>query len=208
MAESFAKKITMTQAKQTFGNVAFNNHYIVNFSSLKPTIIRYLERSTGFSDIDEFISRTSGLLCSDASLPASAFATAEVKDNFMGIPQEFAHTRLYTDIDFTFYVDNNYTMLRFFEGWMDYISSGAQGEVRSFQKPFYRRMRYPDTYKCDTMFITKFEKNMKRKLRYQFINAFPKSISPIPVTYGAADLMKVTVSFNYDRYIVANDIKS
>ena len=208
MAESFAKKITMTQAKQTFGNIAFNNHYIVNFSSLKPTIIRYLERSTGFSDIDEFISRTSGLLCSDASLPASAFATAEVKDNFMGIPQEFAHTRLYTDIDFTFYVDNNYTMLRFFEGWMDYISSGAQGEVRSFQKPFYRRMRYPDTYKCDTMFITKFEKNMKRKLRYQFINAFPKSISPIPVTYGAADLMKVTVSFNYDRYIVANDIKS
>ena len=52
------------------------------------------------------------------------------------------------------------------------------------------------------------QKNMKRKLRYQFINAFPKSISPIPVTYGAADLMKVTVSFNYDRYIVANEIKS
>ena len=193
---------------QTFGNIAFNNHYIVNFSSLKPTIIRYLERSTGFSDIDEFISRTSGLLCSDASLPASAFATAEVKDNFMGIPQEFAHTRLYTDIDFTFYVDDDYTMLNIFEGWMDYISSGAEREVADFQKPFYRRMRYPDSYKCDTMFITKFEKNQKRRLRYQFINAFPKSISPMPVTYGAADLMKVTVSFNYDRYIVANQIDS
>ena len=49
---------------------------------------------------------------------------------------------------------------------------------------------------------------MKRKLRYQFINTFPKSISPIPVTYGAADLLKVTVSFNYDRYIVANQIDS
>ena len=198
----------MTQAKQTFGNVAFNNHYIVNFSSLKPTIIRYLERSTGFSDIDEFISRTSGLLCSDASLPASAFATAEVKDNFMGVPQEFAHTRLYTDIDFTFYVDEDYTLLNIFEGWMDYISSGAEREVADFQKPFYRRMRYPDSYKCDTMFITKFEKNMKRKLRYQFINTFPKAISPMPVTYGAADLLKVTVSFNYDRYIVANQIDS
>ena len=208
MAESFAKKITMTQAKQTFGNVAFNNHYIVNFSSLKPTIIRYLERSTGFSDIDEFISRTSGLLCSDASLPASAFATAEVKDNFMGVPQEFAHTRIYTDIDFTFYVDEDYTLLNIFEGWMDYISSGAEREVADFQRPFYRRMRYPDSYKCDTMFITKFEKNMKRKLRYQFINTFPKSISPMPVTYGAADLLKVTVSFNYDRYIVANQIDS
>ena len=91
---------------------------------------------------------------------------------------------------------------------MDYISSGATREVADFQRPFYRRMRYPDSYKCDTMFITKFEKNMKRKLRYQFINTFPKSISPMPVTYGAADLLKVTVSFNYDRYIVANQIDS
>ena len=158
MAESFAKKITMTQAKQTFGNIAFNNHYIVNFSSLKPTIIRYLERSTGFSDIDEFISRTSGLLCSDASLPASAFATAEVKDNFMGIPQEFAHTRLYTDIDF--------------KGWMDYISSGSERQgVTDRVKPYYRRMKYPDDYKVDTMSITKFERNYDREIQYQFMNA-------------------------------------
>ena len=203
MAESLAKKITMTQAKQTFGNVAFNNHYIVNFSSLKPTIIRYLERSTGFSDIDEFISRTSGLLCSDASLPASAFATAEVKDNFMGIPQEFAHTRLYTDIDFTFYVDQDYTLLRIFEGWMDYIASGADSDgIGVGQRGFYRRFKYPNDYKCDTMSITKFEKNLGRTLLYEFVNAFPKSITPIPVTYGAADLLKVTVSFNYDRYVV------
>ena len=80
------------------------------------------------------------------------------------------------------------------------------GEVADFQKPFYRRMRYPDTYKCDTMFITKFEKNQKRLLRYQFINAFPKAITPMPVTYGQADLLRVTVSFNYDRYIVANKV--
>ena len=37
---------------------------------------------------------------------------------------------------------------------------------------------------------------------YEFRNAFPKSITSLPVTYGAADLLKVTVSFNYDRYIV------
>ena len=43
----------------------------------------------------------------------------------MGIPQEFAHTRLYTDIDFTFYVDNDYNNLKVFEGWMDFISSGS-----------------------------------------------------------------------------------
>ena len=38
----------------------------------------------------DFVSRDAGLFCADASLPASAYATGEVKDNFMGVPQEFA----------------------------------------------------------------------------------------------------------------------
>jgi len=201
---SFIQKITMNDAKVKFGSLSLNNQYQVHFAGFNGNVIQYLKFSKRIDNAQDFISREAGLLCSDASLPASAFATAEVKDNFMGIPQEFAHSRLYTDIDFSFYVDDDYTMLNIFEGWMDYISSGAEREVADFQKPFYRRMRYPDTYKCDTMFISKFEKNAKRVLRYQFINAFPKSITPIPVQYGSADLLKVNVSFNYDRYVVAN----
>lgn len=53
--------------------------------------------------------------CSNASLPASTFATGEVKDNFQGVAEEFAHTRINTDIDFSFYVDRDYTVLMFFE---------------------------------------------------------------------------------------------
>ena len=52
------------------------------------------------------------------------------------------------------------------------------------------------------MYITKFEKDYRRQINYQFMNAFPKSISPIPVSYGPAELLKVTVTFNYDRYIM------
>ena len=52
------------------------------------------------------------------------------------------------------------------------------------------------------MFITKFEKDYNSQIDYQFINAFPKTITSIPVSYGEADLLKVTVSFNYDRYIM------
>tara|TARA_Y100001978_G_scaffold199040_1_gene212584 strand:- start:20 stop:616 length:597 start_codon:yes stop_codon:yes gene_type:complete len=196
----------MDDAKVKFGSLSLNNQYQVHFAGLNGDVIQYLRFTKRIDNAQDFISRETGILCSDASLPASAYATAEVKDNFIGVPQEFVHSRLYTDIDFTFYVDEDYTVLNIFEGWMDYISSGADGEVADFQKPFYRRMRYPDTYKCDTMFITKFEKNQKRLLRYQFINAFPKAITPMPVTYGQADLLRVTVSFNYDRYIVANKI--
>ena len=37
---------------------------------------------------------------------------------------------------------------------------------------------------------------------YQFISAFPKLIAAVPVKYGEAQILRVTVSFNYDRYIV------
>ena len=199
---SFVSKITMDDAKVKFGSLSLNNQYQVHFAGLNGEVIQFLRVDKRIDNVQDFISRETGILCSDASLPASAYATAEVKDNFMGVPQEFVHSRLYTDIDFTFYVDKDYTVLNIFEGWMDYISSGASGEVRDFQKPFYRRMRYPDSYKCNTMYINKFEKNYKRTLRYRFVNAFPKSIDTIPVTYGPADILKVTVNFNYDRYIV------
>ena len=196
------QRITMQDVKEKLGKLSLTNQYQVNFSSLKKTITDYLE-SIGIDNAKEFLSRDAGLLCSDASLPASAFATGEVKDNFMGIPQEFAHTRLYTDIDFTFYVDQDYTLLRIFEGWMDYIASGADSDgIGPGQRGFYRRFKYPNDYKCDTMSITKFEKNIERTLLYEFVNAFPKSITSLPVTYGAADLLKVTVSFNYDRYVM------
>ena len=196
------QRITMQDVKEKLGKLSITNQYQVNFSSLKKTITNYLE-IIGLDNAKEFLSRDAGILCSEASLPASAFATGEVKDNFMGIPQEFAHTRLYTDIDFTFYVDQDYTLLRIFEGWMDYIASGADSDgIGVGQRGFYRRFKYPNDYKCDTMSITKFEKNLGRTLLYEFVNAFPKSITPIPVTYGAADLLKVTVSFNYDRYVV------
>ena len=213
--------------QRLFGNLAQTNHYQVDFSSLGVSdssrfgtfggqgLLDHIESKFGVNL--DFISRNSGLLCSEASLPGTSLATAEVKDNFMGISQEFAHTRLYTDFDFTFYVDNDYNNLRFFEGWIDFISSGSEingtiprtgrngdGALPS-QSNYYRRMRYPDSYKCQTISITKFEKNFGPRMTYSFMNAFPKLISAVPVSYGGADVLKVSLSFNYDRYVIGND---
>jgi len=197
-----------SDVKKIFGNLSQTNHYLVNFSTL--TTVggnkELLDHIKGFGVNTDFISRNSGLMCSEASLPGSSLATAEVKDNFMGIPQEFAHTRLYTDIDFTFYVDDCYENIILFEGWIDYISSGS--ETKEDDLSYYRRFRFPEGengYKIETMYITKFEKSYnktKRKIYYQFKNVFPKTMTSIPVSYGPADLLKVNVTFNYDRYIM------
>ena len=192
----------MAIANRLMGPLAQTNHFLVTLSSLTPEVEAYIQNYSDASDFRRFLAERGGILCNDESLPTTSYATAEVKDNFMGIPQQYAHTRIYTDIDFTFYVDENYTLLKIFEGWMEYISSGSNRLMEQQTKSYYRRMRYPDSYKCNTLYINKFEKNFKRTMRYQFINAFPKSMSSVPVSYGPADILKVTVSFNYDRYIV------
>lgn len=191
-----------------FGNLSQTNYYQVNFSgfsSLK-ALGEHIKGFAGGVDL-KFAESDMGLLCSEATLPGSSLATAEVKDNFMGISQEYAHTRLYTDIDFTFYIDKNFNTLKFFEGWIDFIASGsemntAEGLLTGY---YYRRMHYPDDYKCSTMSITKFEKDFEiggSRMHYLFINAFPKLVTAVPVSYGGADILRVSVSFNYDRYIV------
>ena len=200
MASPISKVVQPRDVKELLGKISLSNHYVVSFSELNSPITQHIRSRFGVSDVRSFVSRNSGILCSEASLPTSRLATGEVKDNFMGVPQEFAHTKITTDSDFTFYIDDDYKNLRVFEGWIDYISSG--GEVGENAKSYYRRMRYPDSYKCNTMYITKFERNYRNELVYQFKNVFPKSMATIPVAYGAADLLKVTVTFNFDRYIM------
>ena len=205
MAVPSIKSDLVRGAKDIFGKIAQSNHYEVSFSTLNKDIMKHIRTRFGV-DLKDFASRKAGLLCSEASLPTSGFATAETKGDFMGVPQEFAHTRLYTDIDFTFYVDDCYDNIILFDGWMDYISSGSGGQIDENDNSYYRRFRYPDNYKVDTMYITKFEKNhqkTKRKLYYQFKNVFPRTVTSIPVSYGTAEVLKVNVSFNYDRYIMS-----
>ena len=202
MAETTIRPYNLSVAKNLIGPLAQNNHFQVTFSSLRPSVESYLRDYIKVDDIRSFLSRRAGILCDSASLPTTAYATAEVRDNFMGVPQQFAHTRIYTDLDFSFYVDEDYTLLKIFEGWMEYIASGANRSTLADDRAYFRRMRYPDSYKCDTMYINKFEKNFKKTLRYRFVNVFPKAMSAIPVQYGPADILKVSISFNFDRYIV------
>lgn len=211
MGNSLVQKLTMAEVGVKVGTLAQTNHYFVELGLTKQLKDHFKNSYIGDSSIasiESFVNRL-GYLCSEASLPTTSYATAEVKDSFMGITQEFAHTRMYTDLDLTFYVDADYQVLRFFEGWMDYISGGNRPDEpaagTNTGRSVYRRLNYPDFYKMDNMRIYKFERDFKKVLKYNFVNAFPKSLATVAVSYGAADILKVTVTFNYDRYVVTRE---
>tara|TARA_B100000287_G_scaffold239533_2_gene225241 strand:+ start:1676 stop:2611 length:936 start_codon:yes stop_codon:yes gene_type:complete len=198
--------------RREISKLSLNNQFQVHISSLPLGVQRYLTLNGTHA---RWISDNAGIMCHEATLPTSSFATAEVKDNYHGINQQFAHNRIYVESDFTFYIDQNYNMIKIFDGWMDYIAGDdINGDPAS--STFFRRFNYPNSngdmggYKASTFSITKFEKNenngRRPSLTYVFYNMFPKSMVAIPVQYGAADLTRVTVTFQYDRYYIDNNI--
>jgi len=147
------------------------------------------------------------ILCSEASLPGSSLATHELNNDFTGVTQRHVYRRLYDDrSDFTFYVNRSYYSIKVFEIWMRFIT-GEQVSFGENTNVSYRN-NYPKNYKT-SIYITKFERDYgvkkspnNNKLVYTFVNAFPISINSMPVSYDSSQLLKVTVSFSYDRYFV------
>ena len=150
-------------------------------------------------------------LCNSTSLPGSSFSTTENLQDYYGVNQKYAYRRDFDDLSLDFYVDAQYQTLKFFEQWMDYISSPATYSVVTDSDPsseiaFYR-FKYPREqggYKC-RIDLHKFDRDYdktKNDILYSFVNAFPRSLSSMPVSYDGSSLLKCSVTFAFDRYFV------
>ena len=186
---------SISSVKTLFGNLAQSSHYEVQFGGLPLDLSNFL-LTKGISSF--FTGSDFGLLCFSASLPTSSFAITEVSP-FIGLREKIAHTRIYSNITLEFYVDSNYNSLKLLEHWMDYISSGSVQNPIS--NDYFIRMQYPSTYKSDQTRIIKFDRDYRVELEYTFRGLFPTAISSIPVSYGASEILKVSATFEYDRYI-------
>jgi hypothetical protein len=159
------------------------------------------------------------LSCCEASLPGSQLATLENNNDRTGVTEKHAYRRQFDDrIDLTFYVDaQNYTAIRFFEGWISFIMNENQDDnpfsagtgptqdqpPNLASREYNYRVKYPNDYIADQgLKVIKFERDYQQQLTYEFIRSFPLSISSMPVSFDASSLLKVTVSMSYIRYIV------
>ena len=145
------------------------------------------------------------LSCSEASLPGSSLATHEINNDFTGVTERHAYRRQYDDrIDFTFYVDHDHKIIKFFETWMSWIVGEDQFSNQSNEN-FSYRVKFPKEYRTD-IFVQKFEKDYTNYSEYTFVGAYPISITSMPVSYDSSQLLKCTVSFTYIRYFMNNSV--
>ena len=153
------------------------------------------------------LSRLLTISCSEASLPGSSLATHEINNDHTGVTERHVYRRLYDDrSSFTFYVNSNYQVIKFFETWMSWIV--GEEEYNEQKKGEYSyRVKFPNDYRVN-MFIQKYEKDYGKKdskyVEYTFIDAYPIDISSMPMSYDSSNLLKCTVSFVYTRYYMEN----
>ena len=158
------------------------------------------------------------LLCQSAVLPGTSLSTHEVIGDYQGVRERMAYRRQYDDtVDLTFYVDHDYKVVDFFDGWIDYISGQGNGQrlsnvdARKFAANY--RMNYPASYKTN-MYIVKFEKDVSTvkhvfesdptsyQLTYTLINSFPLNIISTPISYEGSQILKYQVSMSIQRYTI------
>ena len=208
MAGVRPERLTLSDIKSRLLNVSQSSLYRLTLSV--PQAVRN-KLSLSSVDYDNI-----SLLCCEAALPGSSLTTHDVTNDYHGVTEKMAYRRMYDEtIGLTFYVDRNYKVIELIEGWMDYIT-GIDNK-RTYKDPYASyRMSYPTTYK-NNIFLTKFEKDQftrefsstrgsttttRSVLDYTFVQAFPLSLTAIPISYEESQVLKCSVSFNFIRYVM------
>ena len=145
------------------------------------------------------------LSCREAALPGSSLATHTLDNDHTGVTERHAYRRQYdTTSSFSFYVDEQYDIINFFENWISFIVN-EDGSRDADRDNYNYRVNFPNEYKSE-IFIRKFERDYKgRDLQYKFVNAYPISINQMPVSYDASQILLCTVNFNFSRYIISGE---
>ena len=100
--------------------------------------------------------------------------------------------------------------MRFFESW-NQIVNPLHGNSSGKGDNQVMTLNYPKDYKCNIS-IVKFNKDYFVRntsasrvcLHYNFMKAWPLSISSTPVNYAGGSVMKLNVTFRYNRYVMTD----
>ena len=196
MAGALPNGIRTSDLKSRFLHLAQTSVFQVKLNP--PAEVKGLLNTRGFNFNQE--ARDVELLCDSVSLPGTNFQTVNVQNNYAGVTELIVDRRDFgQEMSMTFYVDRNYKVIDFFEGWIDWMSNQINNDGYRSQFAAYR-MNYPVTYRGQ-VFITKFEKEAYGRANgYTLVGAYPIAISQTPLSYGQSNILKYTVQFNFMRY--------
>lgn len=219
-------------AREIFGNLSLTSQFkvalhLTNDDAGGSGLMTWLKDSGVINNPEVDDERTNPFIydfyCAEAVIPGVQFDVTEEMGSRQGTIERFPTRRIFPEFTMTFYVDNQYNLIRLFEEWMNYINPlygdtgelpadvRGQGNDKGKDKIDFFRFRYPEDYRR-ILSITKFERNFDSTdpndvkytshLTYRMIDAFPTNITAMPLTYEGSQITKTTVTFQYLRYVM------
>lgn len=189
-------------------------------SRFKPSLSNYFDVFVSNSKFGNANNNDINFLAYEAVLPGTSLETTQVFGDRQGLTQTYANKRIYPPVDVSFYVDADYKVLEFFEQWISSIVPNKGDRGDSYQKFTYPGVN-EDGYKRKVI-ITKFERNFfninevgrlenarprpPKTLTFELLGAYPTNLISVPLSYDSANLLRTTVTFNYDVYHFNNDV--
>ena len=157
--------------------------------------------------------------CNEIQVPGVTMSASDYKMAHKGIIQKVASSKVFNELDVSFYCDADSIPYKFFRTWQDYIIGGIEkprdmyagdhSMANTLHKAYAQR--YYDYYTCDLV-INKMEKHGVEKpadpnkdkedyrigFQVKLTKAYPYTVSSIPYSAGPAQLVKVTVGLYYE----------
>ena len=166
------------------------------------------------------------LLANEAMLPGTSMSVAQEIGSRQGIRERFATQRQYTDISISFYLANDYKILKLFQEWMNFMNplyitqegiKHTQGYPGGYpnhgERYAFHRQRYPHDYKRNIK-ITKFERNFNPETKDDVLTSIDPTFGHEIRTFGTRKQKGKSYhnmvpnndeEFSYDRYYIVNN---
>ena len=129
--------------------------------------------------------RRISLFCAGAATPQLNFYT---NDNYneAGIKRRVIYDYDYQDLMLQFYVDQNYTVHKFFDKWKEAITNSR------------RNFSYPEEYTATSIDVHLIDMQGNVKHSYSFKNIYPKIINSVSLGYGMNGISVLPISFVFE----------
>tara|TARA_B100000927_G_scaffold231727_1_gene191757 strand:+ start:8067 stop:8699 length:633 start_codon:yes stop_codon:yes gene_type:complete len=138
--------------------------------------------------------RDISILCQSVTLPGRSISTFEHQD--VRTMNKHPYTVIDEDVTMSFLLTNDYYMRQMFDNWMSGI----------FDNDSYR-VGYKKDFSVDVVIQQLNQKNIP-VYGVRLEKAFPVSMDSIELSQDSSDLVRMSVTFAYDKYVPEGPISS
>lgn len=166
---------------------------VKNDGLIKPSHynFRLVKYPSYFTDNRKLVSEFNKLhvLCEATQLPGVQLQTMNHEE--FGETREVPYQRAFDNVSLTFILDRKMIVKNFFDQWLEYVVD-----------PVTRTHGFYDKY-IGNIIIEMQDASTDSKTMYsvRLEDCYPKSISPIDLSYESKGFAKLTVSMNYRNYV-------